>query len=1010
MKRFLVPFITALTVLCAVPALSVYAWDKPVPAASSAPGPAVNPIYRAPFTFDKNMYAPGKISNGVLPQMGFNTWNAFQNNIDENKIRGIADSFIRLGLDKVGYNYVCIDDGCYATDKSRDANGRLHSSPVTFPSGFKAMADYIHGKGLKFGMYNDVGTLTCDGMCAGTWGNEDLDALTFAQWGVDYVKYDFCNNPWNAAPFISAPNIRSILVTDDSGYSNRLVASSAAFALGLGDKSYPGMSTGSAAKNTTGDGYISGLTCNTGATGTTGDCTVTVNVPAAGTYNLQVEYTGISTANRWLQTDVNGVRVIDGLQPATADASTYVYTAPVKVTLNAGDNAVRLYCEKRREVGMEEYAAFFDGLVKAREATGQNIAYSLCEWGNTQPWLWAWKVGLSWRTTGDITGSADAGTWSGMRNNYNYNVILDQYAGLDKGWNDPDMLMVGVKNTSTTIPATADGRFSFAENETHFNAWCMMNAPLILGCDLRNVETGDDVWKVITNTDAIALNQDPLGIQAKRVKIVAGTTTPNPSLYNSTTSRVDFLAKPLANNDVALMILNLGDATTTTNGTITIDEILNGTSQYHIGVGSEMVNKDAFASADYYELYNIGAKSKTAVVISKDTPISVDLAGHASATFRISPFTAGDDFVTLTREANGDVTADYAVSGAQGYKALLAIAVYDENMVLQSVDRQTVAVDAPFTAGTMTIQAPGLKWTVKAFLWDAASYAPLCPAAVYGMPGADKTALHAYINTAKALSYAAYSRLSADNVVTALAAAQATDAKPNPTQAEIDTAANDLSAALGRLTTDMSLYTRLTGTMYGAAGTYGSGRTYNMIFDGNIATFYDAAAGDTGYGGLDLGAGNEATVDLIRFYPRPDTYYTRANGCTFRGSMTDNAGGNVGTLLYTISGVTSAKWYVAASGDTTDKFRYVWFQSGPGSWGNMSEVEFYTKTGVDRSLLDDRITYANGLSASAYTPGSWSAVQAALAGAASLPANADQAQVDSAAAGLKAALAALVAN
>ena len=124
--------------------------------------------------------------------------------------------------------------------------------------------------------------------------------------------------------------------------------------------------------------------------------------------------------------------------------------------------------------------------------------------------------------------------------------------------------------------------------------------------------------------------------------------------------------------------------------------------------------------------------------------------------------------------------------------------------------------------------------------------------------------------------------------------------------------------------------------------------------------------------------------------------------------MTENQGGNVGTVLYTISGVTTYKWFSVVPDNTTDKFRYIWFMSGADSWGNMAEVEFYKKTGVDKSLLNDRITFAGVLSASDYTVATWTKMQTALNAAKALPAGASQDQVDAAANALKAALAGLV--
>jgi len=138
-------------------------------------------------------------TSSALPQMGFNNWNSThcRAEFDEAMIRGIADKFISLGLRDAGYQYVNIDD-CWA-NWQRDKDGRLQPNPKRFPSGIAALADYIHEKGLKFGLYSSAGTSTCEPLqenrgFPGGLGHEKEDAKTFASWHVDYLKYDNCNN------------------------------------------------------------------------------------------------------------------------------------------------------------------------------------------------------------------------------------------------------------------------------------------------------------------------------------------------------------------------------------------------------------------------------------------------------------------------------------------------------------------------------------------------------------------------------------------------------------------------------------------------------------------------------------------------------------------------------------------------------------------------------------------------------------------------------------------------
>ncbi|HLM98372.1 MAG TPA: alpha-galactosidase [Bryobacteraceae bacterium] len=124
------------------------------------------------------------------PPMGWNSWNKFQCNVSENLIKETADAIVRTGMRDAGYQYVVIDD-CWQV--SRDANGNIVADPQRFPNGIKALADYVHSQGLKFGIYSDAGTGTCENR-PGSRGYEFQDARQYAAWGVDYLKYDWCNH------------------------------------------------------------------------------------------------------------------------------------------------------------------------------------------------------------------------------------------------------------------------------------------------------------------------------------------------------------------------------------------------------------------------------------------------------------------------------------------------------------------------------------------------------------------------------------------------------------------------------------------------------------------------------------------------------------------------------------------------------------------------------------------------------------------------------------------------
>ncbi|KAL6051934.1 Alpha-galactosidase [Balamuthia mandrillaris] len=133
------------------------------------------------------------LDNGLgHPAMGYNTWNDFRCNINAKDIMDAADAIIKQGLNKLGYVYVNMDD-CWAAGRN-PTTGMIYPDPVAFPKGIKAVADYVHSLGLKFGIYTDRGNMTCEKR-PGSFGYETIDAKTYAMWGVDYLKEDSCFAP-----------------------------------------------------------------------------------------------------------------------------------------------------------------------------------------------------------------------------------------------------------------------------------------------------------------------------------------------------------------------------------------------------------------------------------------------------------------------------------------------------------------------------------------------------------------------------------------------------------------------------------------------------------------------------------------------------------------------------------------------------------------------------------------------------------------------------------------------
>ncbi|XP_059661624.1 alpha-galactosidase-like isoform X2 [Cornus florida] len=307
------------------------------------------------------------LENGLAltPQLGWNSWNHFRCKIDEKLIRETADAMVSSGLAAVGYEYINLDD-CWA-ELNRDSQGNLVPKASTFPSGIKALADYVHSKGLKLGIYSDAGNLTCSNTMPGSLGYEEQDAKTFASWGIDYLKYDNCNS---------------------------------------------------------------------------------------------------------------------------------------------------------NNMGPKER---YHKMSKALLSSGRPIFFSLCEWGEEDPATWAVKIGNSWRTTGDIEAN-----WGSITSRADQNDKWASYAG-PGGWNDPDMLEVG------------NGRMTEAEYRSHFSIWALAKAPLLIGCDIRSLDSV--TYKLLSNKKVIAVNQDKLGVQGKKVK---------------KNGNLEVWAGPLSRNRVALVLWNRG--------------------------------------------------------------------------------------------------------------------------------------------------------------------------------------------------------------------------------------------------------------------------------------------------------------------------------------------------------------------------------------------------------------------------------------------------------------------
>lgn len=507
-----------------------------------------------------------------LPAMGWNSWNPFGSGNTEELTRTMADKLVELELDKLGYKYVVLDDGCY---KSERVDGKLQNEEVKFPGGIKELSDYVHGKGLKFGMYNDIGTNLCASAAVGTHGHEKEDAASYIAWNIDFIKVDNCYYMWDNATFANpenarysfAPNIKSVKIT---GLKNGFETTVNAEELTV---------TGTRANLA--DGYITGIGTfdgtapdNTPIGIQSSELILDVDVPEAETYLISVLYAAGKEEGigQWLQIrseeDKTGELTYDDLLPETDSPADFKWSDDIRIKLHEGKNKIRLMNHRRQENTLTSYATLLEEL--RSQAPNKDIVYSICEWGKTMPSDWGYKVGDSWRILNDITfntGSpeGDFGTcrWTddytnSITSQYNKCVIMDEFASLERGWNDPDMLVIGMNGLTPAM------------NQTHMSMWCMMNAPLMLGLDLRRVEKGDEIYKIISNRHLIGIDQDALGIQAKRIFTTYKCDDPSKA-YIRDNNRTDVLAKPLSGGRLALAVYNLSDSISEEDININLD-------------------------------------------------------------------------------------------------------------------------------------------------------------------------------------------------------------------------------------------------------------------------------------------------------------------------------------------------------------------------------------------------------------------------------------------------------
>ncbi|MBQ3136546.1 MAG: alpha-galactosidase [Clostridia bacterium] len=472
-------------------------------------------------SFRLTQTADNNYNNGVAltPPMGWSSWNLFRHKISEKLIKEIADAMKDSGLVDAGYCYVNIDDCWQASE--RDSEGKLQCDKITFPNGIKALAEYVNERGIKLGIYSSNGTHTCEDYPA-SLRNERIDAETFAEWGIEYFKYDFCHN----VPISSlAPRVIAVSFAEEGAGEPFAFFTSAEMKLKGLARIVPdeAIDVGS---------YVDGLDAKNGS------FTVDVEAEKAGEYILNIDIRKDARKEKFIMAVVNG-REEYHLYCASRKNFTPEGKLQTTVYLDEGINTVEFInpIASRMDSAAVQYKLMGRELKRATKLYAEKngteekpIIYSICEWGFNRPWKWGAEAGNLWRTTGDIQAK-----WFSVMGIYEFTVRLHKYSA-PGAWNDPDMLEVG------------NGDLTYEENKAHFSLWCMMNAPLILGNDVRKfivdgkIDTESKIYQILTNKTMISINQDPLGVQCQRIK--KGTT--------------DILVKPLKDSKAALCVFNKG--------------------------------------------------------------------------------------------------------------------------------------------------------------------------------------------------------------------------------------------------------------------------------------------------------------------------------------------------------------------------------------------------------------------------------------------------------------------
>lgn len=447
-------------------------------------------------------WCPGQTQSAAKPRlastppMGWNSWEAFRKDVDEDAVKAQADAMVRLGFRDAGYLYIVIDGG-WKTSR-RDAAGNLVADPKKFPHGIQSLAAYIHGRGLKFGLHQPAGIKDCGHDEPGSQNNEDRDAALFASWGVDFIKYDQCDYIHDPKMTSGAPDLDKIVVRKD----DRVVFATEAEAP---QNRLTGMAKVESCPRCSGQKSVTGIGYSNGAV------EVDARVPESGQYLLDVHiaypYYGqnrdrFKQMTLFVTTNGGSPQHLD--KPYNLSERYTTGTISTSVELTQGKNIIRFDNPWSQE---EDVRLSYLKMAGALQRSGREIMFSTS--GAPRPWLWAQPAAQLYRTAGDISNR-----WTSIMN------ILDRHAetlrfAAPGFWPDPDMLEVGAPSRK---PRTGNAplAMSVIEQRSQFSLWAIMNAPLFISADLGHLD--DQVKSILLNRDVIAINQDPLAAPGERIR------------------------------------------------------------------------------------------------------------------------------------------------------------------------------------------------------------------------------------------------------------------------------------------------------------------------------------------------------------------------------------------------------------------------------------------------------------------------------------------------------------